>query len=136
MHTQICPGRLDTSLMSHSRSTKSPLRTLALTVVAFAAAAGAHAGDVQYSIGANVAPGVSVGITNAPPVYVQPAPVLVAPQPVYVQRAPVVVVPQPVYVEGAPEVRYVERGRHERHEHEKHEKHEHHDHHDRGDRDD
>lgn len=51
--------------------------------------------DVFFSIGANVAPGVSLGVSNVPyypqPVYVQPAPV-------YYQPAPVVYYqPQPVY---------------------------------------
>lgn len=46
--------------------------------------------DVYWSIGVG-SPGVSVGVSNAPPVYY-------APQPVYVQPAPVYVRPRPVYV--------------------------------------
>ncbi|MBK6867350.1 MAG: hypothetical protein IPG98_05245 [Burkholderiales bacterium] len=46
--------------------------------------------DVYWSIGMG-SPGVSVGVSNAPPVYY-------APQPVYVQPAPVYVRPRPVYV--------------------------------------
>lgn len=65
-----------------------------------AAAAGALAlagnaqarSDVTWGIGV-AAPGVTIGATNAPPVYYAP-PVYVAPQPVYVA-------PRPVYM-GAP----------------------------------
>lgn len=46
--------------------------------------------DVYWSIGMG-SPGVSVGVSNAPPVYY-------APQSVYVQPAPVYVRPRPVYV--------------------------------------
>lgn len=61
--------------------------------------------DVYFSIGANVAPGVSVGVSNAPyssyyqpaPVYYQPAPVYYQPEPVYYQPAPVYYQPRPVY---------------------------------------
>jgi hypothetical protein len=68
----------------------------AAVVLALAAAGAASArGSVSFAIGANVAPGVSIGVTNAPyysapyyggyyaaPVYA-PAPVYMAPQPVY-----------------------------------------------------
>lgn len=57
--------------------------------------------DVYWSIGVN-SPGVSVGVSNAPPVYVQPAPVYVQPAPVYVRPRPVYVQPAPVYVQPAP----------------------------------
>ena len=58
--------------------------------------------DVYFSIGANVAPGLSVGVSNAPyyqpaPVYYQPAPVYYQPAPVYYQPAPVYYQPRPVY---------------------------------------
>lgn len=52
--------------------------------------------DVYFSIGANVAPGVSVGVSNAP-YYYQPAPVYYQPAPVYYQPAPVYYQPRPVY---------------------------------------
>lgn len=57
--------------------------------------------DVYFSIGANVAPGVTFGFSNAPyyprPVYVQPAPVYYQPAPVYYQPEPVYYQPEPVY---------------------------------------
>lgn len=63
-------------------------------------------GNVAFSIGANIAPGVSLGISSAPyygygyaaaPVYVQPAPVYYAPAPVYYQPAPVYYAPAVYY---------------------------------------
>ena len=58
--------------------------------------------DVFFSIGANVAPGVNLGVSNAPyypqPVYVQ-RPVYVQPQSYYYQPAPVYYEPEPVYVQ-------------------------------------
>lgn len=58
----------------------------------------ARAGDVYWSIGVHQ-PGVSVGVSNAPPVVVHTAPrVIYAPPPKVVYApAPVVVYPQPVY---------------------------------------
>jgi hypothetical protein len=58
--------------------------------------------DVFFSIGANVAPGVSLGVSNVrpyyqAPVYVQSAPVYYQPAPVYYQPAPVYYEPTPVY---------------------------------------
>lgn len=59
--------------------------------------------DVFFSIGAQVAPGVNVGVSNVPvyyppqPVYVQPAPVYYQPAPVYYQPAPVYYRPAPVF---------------------------------------
>ncbi|MEO7393158.1 MAG: hypothetical protein ABIU58_13360 [Ramlibacter sp.] len=61
--------------------------------------------DVFFSIGANVAPGVNIGVSNAPyyyppvyaaPYYVQPAPVYYQPSTYYVSE-PVYVRPAPVY---------------------------------------
>lgn len=52
--------------------------------------------DVFWSVGVG-APGVSVGVGNAPPVYVAPQPVYVAPQPVYVRPRPVYVAPPAYY---------------------------------------
>jgi hypothetical protein len=90
--------------------TKSALLATGLVL----AAAGAHAGNVYWSIGINspLQPGLSVGtvISNAPTyltapvsvyypaapvVYVEPAYV---PAPVYVRPAPVVYLPQPHHV--------------------------------------
>jgi hypothetical protein len=55
--------------------------------------------DVFFSIGANVAPGVSLGVSNVRPYY--PAPVYVQPAPVYYQPAPVYYEPAPVYYQPA-----------------------------------
>lgn len=85
----------------------------ALGLAALAAAGSARAGDVYWSIGV-AQPGVSLGFSNAPPVYapayaqpvyVQPAPVYVQPAPVYVQPRPVYAPPAPVYYR--PQVAYV-----------------------------
>ena len=58
--------------------------------------------DVFFSIGANIAPGVTLGVSNArpyyaAPVYYQPAPVYYQPAPVYYQPTPVYYEPSPVY---------------------------------------
>src|SRR5512133_1478970 len=98
--------------MKYRRSVYAKAAAVALALAAAGTATVAQArSDVFFSIGANVAPGVSVGVSNAPvyypPVYVQPQPVIVAPQPVYygyaqpqvyVQPAPVYYAPAPVFV--------------------------------------
>ena len=57
----------------------------------------AQANDVYWSIGVHQ-PGVSVGVSNAPQVIVQPAPrVIYAPPRVVYGAPPVVVYPQPLY---------------------------------------
>lgn len=102
---------------------------LALAGLVAAPAAQAR-GDVVWSVGIG-APGVSVGVSNAypvystypshpvyatpAPVYVQPAPVYVQPRPIYYQPAPVYVQPAPVYVRPAPI--YWDRGDRHRHGH-------------------
>ena len=97
--------------MKFSRSVYAKAAAVALALAAAGTATVAQArSDVFFSIGANVAPGVAVGVSNVPyaPVYVQPQPVYVAPQPVYygygyaqpqvyVQPAPVYYAPAPVY---------------------------------------
>ena len=50
--------------------------------------------NVFFSIGANVAPGVTLGVSNAP---YYPATTYYAPAPVYYQPAPVYYQPAPVY---------------------------------------
>ena len=75
----------------------------ALALLGALSTAGAHAANVQWSIGVNLPP-VTTVVSSGPvygqpvyaePVYVQPA---YAPAPVYVQPAPVVVYrPRPVY---------------------------------------
>ena len=61
---------------------------LAMAAIGFASSAEAR-GDVQFSVGVGL-PGVSVGVSNAYPVYGgYPQPVFVEPAPVYVQPAPI-----------------------------------------------
>lgn len=84
--------------MKFSRSVYVKIAGVALILAAAGTATVAEArSDVLFSIGANVAPGVSIGVSNAPyyPAY-YPQPVYVQPQAVYVQPAPIYV-PQPVY---------------------------------------
>ena len=76
-----------------SRSMSQPwvrgLMAASLVAGAWALSAGmspAQARDVYWSVGVN-SPGVQVGVSNGPPIYVQ------HPRPVYVQPAPVVVYP-------------------------------------------
>lgn len=73
------------------------LALLALAAAGWAATTGtAQARDnVQFSIGLH-APGVAVGVTNAPPVYYQPYVIQHQPYP-YPYVRPVVVAPAPVY---------------------------------------
>ncbi|HWI84455.1 hypothetical protein [Ramlibacter sp.] len=100
----------------------------ALALAAAGSATVAQARDnVYFSIGANVAPGVAVGVSNAPPVYyppvtyVQPAPVYYEPAPVYVRPAPVYYArpvygysyAAPVYYGGPRHHRHGGHGRHE-----------------------
>ena len=95
--------------MKFSRSVYAKAAVVALALAAAGTATVAQArSNVFFSIGANVAPGVAVGVSNAPyypPVYMQ-QPVYVAPQPVYygyaqpqvyLQAAPVYYAPAPVY---------------------------------------
>lgn len=74
---------------------------VALALAAMAGTAQARS-DVYWSVGIDAAPGVTLGVGNHRPVYVQPAPVYVAPQPVYVAPPPVVVYPRSYYVQPAP----------------------------------
>jgi len=90
------------------RSVWSAAGMVAVGAAALVAAGSAQArDDVFWSVGVQ-SPGVSVGVANAPPVYMAPQPVYVAPQPVYVQPrpvyrpAPVYYAPQPVYVQPRP----------------------------------
>ena len=77
-----------------------PLAAVAFAGLATVGTAAQARSDVFFSLGVQAAPGVSVGVSNAP-VMVAPAPVYVAPQPVYVQPAPVYMAP-PVVVRPAP----------------------------------
>jgi len=78
-------------------------KALAVAALGLAAAGGAQARDVYWSVGIDAAPGVSVGVGNSRPVIVQPAPVYVAPPPVVYAPPPQVVyapAPQVVYPAG------------------------------------
>jgi hypothetical protein len=106
----------------------------ALALGAVGTASVAHArSDVHFSVGAHVAPGVHVGVSNAPvyyprPVYVQPAPVYYAPPPVYYAPPPVVYVrPAPVYYGYGAAPVYYDRPHHWKgHKHHRHHGHGHH----------
>ena len=91
--------------MSSSIFAKLAAAAFALAAVGTATVAQAR-DNVYFSIGANVAPGVVVGVSNAPayypPVYTQPAPIYMQPAPIYVQPAPVYMRPAPVFVRPAP----------------------------------
>lgn len=108
------------SLKAQWARTSALARGLTLAALAASAwamstvATQAHArGDVYWSIGVN-SPGVAVGVSNAPPVYVNQYPVYEERYPVYrerrpvyqrpivVQPRPVVVYPQPIYVQPRP----------------------------------
>jgi hypothetical protein len=111
--------------MKYSSSVYAKAAAVALVLAAAGTATVAQArSDVFFSVGANVAPGVAIGVSNAPmyypPVYVQPQPVYVQPAPVYYgygYAAPVYYRPAPVYYAPAPVYYYGARGhrRHHRH---------------------
>ena len=95
--------------MKFSRSVFAKVGAAALALAAAGTASVAQArSDVYFSVGAHVAPGVAIGVSNAPvyypPVYVQPQPVYVQPAPVYVRPAPVYYGAAPVYYTAAPTV--------------------------------
>lgn len=74
---------------------------IALAALGTASTAQAR-GDVFFTIGASVAPGLTLGISSAPfyrpaPVYYAPATVYYGPAHVYYQSAPVYYHPAPVY---------------------------------------
>jgi hypothetical protein len=75
-------------------------KAAAVTAIALAAAGTASVaqarGNVFFSIGGNIAPGVAVGVSNMAPVYYPPV-TYVQPAPVYVEPAPVYMEAQPVY---------------------------------------
>jgi hypothetical protein len=85
-------------------------KAAAIALVAAGATAAHARGDVYFSVGAHVAPGVTLGVSNAPvyyppvvygqPVYVQPAPVYYGPPAYYVRPAPVIYSYGPVYQRG------------------------------------
>jgi len=90
-------------------------KAAALGLAAFGLAGAAHArGDVYWSVGVNAAPGVAIGVGNAP-VYYAPRPVYVAPAPVYyVPPAPVYYAPTTYYYGPSYRVRH-HKHRHHRH---------------------
>ena len=79
-------------------------KAAAAAALALAAAGSAQARDVFWSVGVQAAPGVSVGVANTRPVFVQQAPVVVVPQPVFAQPQIVYTQPQVVYTQ--PQVVY------------------------------
>jgi hypothetical protein len=137
------------SLNTYWKRTSAVARGLTLATLAagaWALSAGltqAHASDVYWSVGIQQ-PGVSVGVSNAPPVVVHQypgvrhRPVVVYQQPVVVHQPyqyvrPVVVAPQPVYYQSyghAP--RWDDRR--DRHHKKWHKRHDRHDRYDRDDR--
>lgn len=93
----------------------------ALALAALAGAAAAQARELVWSVGVH-SPGISVGVANAPPVYVASGPVYYAPppppvyyaaRPVY-QAVPVYVVPshRGYYGRGYDKHHYKHRGHH------------------------
>ena len=104
------PSSTLTAGLSAKRSALIAGATAALAMAAMGFACSAEArGDVQFSVGVGL-PGISVGVSNAypvygghpQPVYVEPAPVYVQPRPVYVQPAPIYYAPPPVYYRPLP----------------------------------
>lgn len=97
---------LSTSLQRTSAWSRG-LAALGLAAGAWAmsvAATPAHArGDVYWSVGVN-GPGVSIGASNAPPVYYAPPAYYYAPRPVYYEPRPVVVAPPVVHLPRPPAV--------------------------------
>ncbi len=74
--------------------------TAALALAAMSFAGSAHArDDLSWSVGVG-APGMSLNVSNAGPMYMQP--VYVQPEPVYYQPRPVYVRPAPVYMQPLP----------------------------------
>ena len=153
MTTMTTPHSM--SVLSAWRRSSGLARGLAMAALVAGAwalsvgASKAHARDVYWSVGVD-SPGVSVGVSNAPPPRV-----VVHPRPVYVEQAPVVVYPghrhpRPVYVAPAPVVYVGDYGypgdrhyRHDRHSrweerrrarHERWDRHHRHDRHDRHDK--
>ena len=137
------------SLSTYWNRTSALARGLALSALAagaWALSAGltqAHANDVYWSVGIQQ-PGVSVGVSNAPPVVVHQypgvrhRPVVVYQQPVVVHQPypyvrPVVVAPQPVYYQSYGHAQRWD-DRRDRHHKKWHKRHDRHDRYDRDDR--
>lgn len=103
------------------------LVVMAAAAALWAAAGAARADNVYWSVGVH-SPGVSVGVSNAPPVVVHTRPVvvypqqvLVVPQPVYHPR-PVVVYPASVHPGWGPPPQHWKKGHPHKHGH-KHARH-------------
>ena len=74
--------------------------TLAIAAMVFADSAQAR-DNVYWSVGVG-APGVSLNVDNAGPVYGQVQPVYFEPEPIYYQPRPVYVRPAPIYYQPLP----------------------------------
>lgn len=86
----------------HSRSVFLAGATATLAIAALVFADSAHARDnVYWSVGLG-APGVSLNVGNAGPVYMQAQPVYFEPEPIYYQPSPVYVRSAPIYVQPQP----------------------------------
>ena len=97
--------------MKLSRSIIAKAGAAALVLAAMGTASVAQARDnVYFSIGANVAPGVVLGASNAPyyygPRYYAPAPVYYTPAPVYYEPAPAVTYYGPEYFDPVVGINY------------------------------
>ncbi len=91
--------------MKFSSSIFAKAGAAALVLAAAGTASVAQArSDVYFSVGANVAPGLNIGVSNAPVYYppVYAAPVYVQPAPVYYYQPAPVVYRAPVYYGAAP----------------------------------
>ncbi len=87
-------------LISLTRLISRPIGLALAAAAALAAAPMAQAnGNVFWSVGVVAAPGVTLGVSNAPPVYVQPAPVYMHPRPTVYHAPPRYVMPAPVYTQ-------------------------------------
>lgn len=76
--------------------------TATLAIAALVFADSAHARDnVYWSVGVG-APGVSLNVGNAGPVYMPAQPVYFEPEPIYYRPSPVYVRPAPIYVQPLP----------------------------------
>lgn len=82
-------------MVKHSVFMAGATATLAVAALGFAGSAQAR-DDVYWSVGVG-APGVSLNVGNAGPMYMQPEPIYYQPAPIYYRPRAVYVQPQAVY---------------------------------------